>query len=654
MEDISKMNEEEIIAYIDSLDNKVVIEDAIIKQVLMIPNELTRQKAVMALEAKAKKIGQARNFQKLVGIIKQQIRQELLGGQNYVVKLDGIDLTLSTGEWICDNNGIRRFASRNGTVVEEVASWQPVIISKIFFNKELSSYRVQLAFKESEFSKVKTITIPKSMIATASGITSLADYGIAVTNITAPLLVRYLNDLERLNVEIIPRNDAISRLGWIDNEFVPYENTISFDGETMYKELFDSVKTQGSYDKWKEMVANEDSLEAKMVIGASFASPLVGLLDKLCFFTHLWGTSGIGKSVALYLAQSVWGEPRKLVQNLNGTAVALERLASFFCNIPLCLDELQTLKKTVIAKDGGFDDILYKLGQGRGKSRGKKDGSIDKVSTWALSIITTGEEPITTDNSGGGAKNRVIDIYCRGNIFKKATDVIHCCSNNFGYAGREFIGKLIKYIEVNTKGHLNDIYSSYFDYLMKSTPTDKQAMSASMIALGYTLMRMFVFEIDEVDAIREGLELLDEIRPFLVDITQIDNVDNFYTNLISFVVQNKHHFIFNKKINGITTTYNPLENRIEVWGKITSTEINIANIVVKKFCVDSNTSYTKMIRALAEADKSIYIKKERFEGTRPIRINDGFVRCVSLRIPSDQEKQNIAMEELEDDSTLPF
>ena len=658
MEDLNKMTDEQKLSYIDGLDKKMAIDDEIIKSVLQISNDLIRQKAMMLLEQKVRELGQVRNFQKIVGIIKQELREEECANQNYVTKLDGIDLTLQTGDWICDDKGIRKFSSKNGQLVEEIASWQPIIISAIFFNKELCSYRVQLAFKESEGSKTKTITVSKSMIATSSNITNLADYGIAVTNITAPLLVRYLNDLERLNVLTIPRNNAISRLGWIDNEFMPYNKTISFDGETMYKELFDAIRTKGDYQKWKQMVENEKSLEARIILGTSFASPLVGLLDKLVFFTHFWGTTGVGKSVALYLAESIWGEPKKLVQNLNGTAVALERLASFFCNVPLCLDELQTLKKsTSLSRDTSFDDILYKLGQGRGKSRGRKDGAIDKVSTWALSIITTGEEPIATDNSGGGAKNRVIDVYCRNNIFTNAVNVINCCNDNYGFAGQDFIQKLITYVEVNGKAHLNDIYTLFFNYLMKAdpTPTDKQAMSASMIALGYTLMKMFIFSVDEGDAIQEGLSMLDDISPLLVNITQIDNVDNFYTNILSFVVQNKHHFIFTRTINGTAIEYNPLENRIEVWGKITNSEVDISNIVVRKFCADNNTSYTKMLRSLYERQKSICVSSNsdtKFEGTKPVRINDGLVRCLALRLPQDEEKEDILIPI--DDDSLPF
>ena len=665
MEDLNRMTDNNKLAYIEAMDNQCCIEDAVVRSVLGIQNELTRQKALMLLEEKARAISQVRNFQKIVGIVKQDIISELTSQDN-TFRIDKDSPILKTGEWVCDSKGVRKVIFRNNQPVEEVASWQPITISNIFFNKEINLYRIQLAFRESETSKVKTVTVAKSMIATASSITNLADYGIAVTSITAPNLVRYLSDLERLNVDIIPRCNSISRLGWIGEEFIPYDSDILFDGETMYKELFNSVKANGDYNKWKELVIKEISrdncTEAKMVLGASFASPLVGLLDKLVYFTHLWGTSGRGKSVALYFAESVWGAPRKLVQNLNGTAVALERLASFFCNIPLCLDELQTLKKSSFSKDGGFDDILYKLGQGRGKSRGRKDGSIDNVSTWALSIITTGEEPITTDNSDGGAKNRVIDIYCRENIFANATNVVNVCNENYGYAGKEFIVKLIEYIKKRGKGYLNEIYQRYFDYLMKSNPTDKQAMSASMSVLGYTLMEMFIFKVSEEEAIENGFEMLDDVRPFLIDITQVDNVDNFYTNILSFVIQNKHHFVFTRKIKNNWLTYNPLENRIEVWGKITETEIDISNIIVKKFCADNNTSYMKMIRSLAETNKSLALAIKgvgsKFEATKPVRINGGLVRCIALKIPTDTEKETIMENYIplndEESDDLPF
>lgn len=654
MEDISKLDDNAKLQMFRDLKNDLSLDKEVLKSAVSIQDDYTRQQAIMILEAKARDIKQARNFQKFLGIVKQECVAKATTSDSFATQLEGIDLVLDTGEWICNKDGVKRFVNKNGFMVEEIACWQPIIISNIYFNQEMNIYRVQLAFKESEFSKTKTVTVNKSIIANSSSIVMLSDFGIAVTNQTAPMLVKYLNDLERLNVETIPRQSAISRLGWVDDyKFVPYNSDIQFDGETMYGELYSAVRCQGSYDKWKEVVTAENGTIPKIVLGSAFASPLVGMLNTLTFFTHLWGVTGTGKSVALSLANSVWGDPKKLMQNLNGTAVALERLAGFFCNVPLCLDELQTLKKLTGSRDGSFDEILYKLGQGRGKSRGRKDGSIDRVQTWALSIITTGEEPITTDGSGGGAKNRVIDVYCKDNIFLNATKVIKTALNNFGWAGKDYIEKLVNFVKTGGKEPLDTVYNDFFEYIMKTNPTEKQALAATMIALGYSLMRHFIFDIDYATALVEGYDLLDEMRPMLIDIRDIDNIDIFYSDLITFVSQNKHHFVYNKQVNGKMFESNPLENRLEVYGKIFDTYIAISNTVVQKICNDRNTNYRKVVKFLSDAGKieSNYGAKEY---TKPVRINGTAMRCICIKIES--EKQTSLYPELTqiDDDNLPF
>ena len=73
MEDLNRMSDSDKLAYIEAMDNQCCVEDAVIRSVLGIQNELVRQKAVMLLEEKARAISQIRNFQKMVGIIKQEI-----------------------------------------------------------------------------------------------------------------------------------------------------------------------------------------------------------------------------------------------------------------------------------------------------------------------------------------------------------------------------------------------------------------------------------------------------------------------------------------------------------------------------------------------------------------------------------------------------
>ena len=47
-----------------------------------------------------------------------------------------------------------------------------------------------------------------------------------------------------------------------------------------------------------------------MMMAASFASVLLEPLKVLPFVLHLWGTTGTGKTVALMVAMSIWGNPQ--------------------------------------------------------------------------------------------------------------------------------------------------------------------------------------------------------------------------------------------------------------------------------------------------------------------------------------------------------
>lgn len=629
---------------LENVDSNSVLDEEVLYKVFKIGDELTRIKVIANLEAKAKSVGQYRNFQKMMKIVKaKSMTPTSQKEQNFSVMVEELGLVLSTGDWVVDKLGVRRYVEKGEQLLEEQASWQFIVVSNIYYNEESNTYKVQLAFRESDSSKLKTITVNKSVISSTSNITCLSDYGISVTNLSAPFLVKYLNDLERLNVDIIPKSSSISRLGWIDNYgFIPYTDDISFDGETVYGELYNAIDCKGSYEEWKKMVLNEQSIQAKMALATSFASPLVKILDGLCFFTHFWGDSGTGKSVSLHLAESVWGNPVKLVQNLNSTAVGSERLAGFFCNLPLCLDELQTLKKSY--GKNSYDETLYKLGQGKGKNRGKKDGSIEKVPTWSMAFITTGEEPITNENSGAGAKNRVVDVYCNKNIFTNAPNVARVSHQNYGWAGREFIEKLVDFIERKSVEPISDLYEDFYKFLQGSKVTDKQAMSATMIAMGYVLMKHFIFNEDFDHLKLIGYDFLDEIKNMLVTVDEINNCEEIYQDLQAFILQNKHHFIY-KTASGID--YNPIDERLETWGKIVGYNTYITSNVFREFCDGRLISFKKITRSLAE-NNLLMLGPDKLP-TITTRINSGTARCVCIvsRDLSKNDNKQIEMEEVD-------
>ncbi|MCL2775169.1 MAG: DUF927 domain-containing protein [Oscillospiraceae bacterium] len=132
------------------------------------------------------------------------------------------------------------------------------------------------------------------------------------------------------------------------------------------------------------------------------------------------------------LAASVWGDPDAYVQNLNATNVGLERTAHFLCNLPLILDELQTIR------DDNLSKLIYLVSQGQGRTRGSADG-VQNTPDWHSTIITTGEQPLTSERSAGGEFNRVFDVYCDKKIFETPEEIYSVTGKNYGWAGCAFI-----------------------------------------------------------------------------------------------------------------------------------------------------------------------------------------------------------------------
>src|SRR5699024_10213183 len=105
---------------------------------------------------------------------------------------------------------------------------------------------------------------------------------------------------------------------------------------------------------------------------------------------------------------SVWGNPEigQYIQTFNATEVGKELGADFCNSIPLILDELQLVKDH--RKE--FDKMIYQLSEGVGRTRGQKQGGLQRTTTWRNCILTTGEYPLLSENSGAGAVNRIIEI----------------------------------------------------------------------------------------------------------------------------------------------------------------------------------------------------------------------------------------------------
>ena len=403
-------------------------------------------------------------------------------------QFDGQDMELFSGEYICDETGV--FVHDKFGYEQNICR-HPIMPIQRLCNVDSGEERLKLAYKKGKL--WRSIVVEKSALASSSGILQLAANGIMVNSENAKPLSTYLLEMEQLNYDLIPEQKSVGRLGWIsDHGFSPYVDDLVFDGETNFKHIFGAVKSSGSREAWVNVMRNlrSEKSPGRLFLAASFASVILEPCGLLPFFLHAWGGTETGKTVGLMIAASVWACPKmgEFCTTFNSTLVGQEMTASFLNSLPMCIDELQIQSSSGIRD---FDRIIYQLTEGVGRTRGAKTGGLQRMNTWRNCIITNGEHPISNSSSGGGAVNRVIEFECDEKVYSDLVGICAVISQNYGFAGREFV----EFLQQDGMFEaVNAIQKEYYRELLKSDSTDKQAASASAILAADAIATELIFK----------------------------------------------------------------------------------------------------------------------------------------------------------------
>ena len=540
---------------------------------------------------------------------------ESLKAQSGTIYIDNVTnftnqpLELNAGDWEADDSGIFKKNGYN----DEVACPHPIMPVERLVNIDTGEEKLQLAFRKGTI--WRKIIVSKTVLASSNKVTELAGSGIAVTSQNARAFIQYISDMENMNYYLIPEKKSIGRFGYIPDEgFSPFVDGLIFDGDANFKAMFQTVRSRGSETKWLETAAEvrEMSTTVKIILAASFASVLLEPLNCLPFFVHLWGVdSGTGKTVALMVAASVWGDPAvgAYVKTFDGTVVGMEKTAAFLNNLPFCLDELQ------LAKDskGRTTFDVYKLAQGVGRTRGNRSGGVDLTPTWRNCILTTGESPLTGTASGAGAVNRVIDIECKSAqaVIKDGMRISGAVKRNYGFAGRKFVERLY---QPGVIDQVSERYRELFRILSDRDTTEKQAMAAVAIILADELACQWIF-----GGTQQPLTI-EQISEFLASKAAVSAGDRGYKYLCDWVTQNSN------KLCGRSENPN-----IEVLGALEDGRAYIIRSVFEHILQDVGYSTAAMISYLKQSN---LIETRGRANTKGKRINGIPTECFCLRLPS--------------------
>lgn len=460
-------------------------------------SELDRVNLQNAYQDRAKECKCFRQVQALFKAAKADIKDNLKEQKvtaNNVTDFGHITGELNCGSWIADNNGIRVLTIFG----EKVCCYHPILPVERLFNIETKTEKITLAYRRGR--DWKEITVDKGLIASSTKIVKLADYGVSVTSETAKDLVKYLSDVENLN-ELAEKNST-SKLGWHNDykDFIPYDQAVVFDDESKFRELIGAIQSSGSEDIWLDLCRrirkNKSHYEPQVYMAASFASILVSKLNMLPFIVNLWGETGKGKTVALMLAASIWANPAesRYITDSYSTQNAFEIRLDVLNHLPLMLDDMSKVRD----KTGdGFSDLIYLMCSGRGKDRSNVDLGLNKVKTWANTILSNMERPLATETMKAGAINRILDFeMCEGYIFENGNAVVETLRDNYGFAGYKFVD-IIKELPAEALNNIRRDFEQKIKEEAKnqnSIKEEKQILPLSLLLTADKIATDYIFE----------------------------------------------------------------------------------------------------------------------------------------------------------------
>jgi hypothetical protein len=337
------------------------------------------------------------------------------------------------------------------------------------------------------------------------------------------------------------------------------------------------------------------------MLAGSFASPLISVVGALPFYVHIWGVdSGTGKTVALMLAASIWGNPDlgKYIQTHNATQVGQERIAAYLNQIPYCIDELQLANNG----KGAANVNVYQLAQGVGRSRGKRAGGVETTPTWHCSILSTGEFPLTSNNAGSGAINRVIEIEAKPGryIIRDGNKIADDLRRNYGFAGKLFVDKLFSSNEEQEIAR--ETYRQNYSALVEMRITDKQAMAAAILLTADQLATSWIYG-------DESALTCEDIYPYLVSKNDVSAGKRAYHWLCGWVAANCHHFYRGTQLPQ-GATYGVIE------GDVACIIRSIFNQIIQNagFSPNATLSYLRANGLLIIRENKGYTKTRRING----------------------------------------
>ena len=547
------------------LDKTQLLSDEFFREIFDLPTCAQHERARIELEAKARELGCLKEFLALYKAYKRDRKTKEQAQSQAVIRVDGCswetcyDFTtfpagyqpanLRCGSWTATmSGGVYQWLGPR----KIIACYHPILPVKRLVSEETGEERVVLAwYRDGAW---HTLPVARDVVASSKSILQLSTTGILVNSGTAAALVDYLATCEAEGEDDIPIERCTSKLGWHRTAdggfaFLPYaRDQLTFDGADSFRDLYAAIRPHGDSEVWYGLaraVRASGRLEPRILLAASFASVLVSRLHALPFFVDVWGQTESGKTVCLMLSASVWGDPAEgqYICDFSSTDTALEVRADLLTHLPMFLDDTSKASKRVREN---FENVVYSLCSGKGRSRSNRGLGIRRESRWGCVFLSTGERPLSSYVYQGGAINRILEIEAGENLFDDPSRVAKTVRDNFGHAGFDFISAL----EILGDDYIRGLFDRYRAELSETAAGTMQKQSAAM-AVVLTADKLAS---DYLFSDGQGLTVADVSR-FLQEREAVSDTERCYRYIVDAVLANPSRF-------------DPDDPRVEQWGRL--------------------------------------------------------------------------------------
>lgn len=406
---------------------------------------------------------------------------------------------------------VREVTTQDGPSLRSVAP-RLLAITSIARNEEGGAVSVTLGWPYG--GRWVEVTVPRRVIADRASMASLADSGAPIDASSIGEVQRWLLAQEEACDDVLPVRRALGRFGWTSDHSAFMLGDRAVGGDLVYmapgdgeRGLASSYRKRGTLAGWRtEVWGRVKPHPAAVVVLASLAAPLLGLLDVHGWTLDIGGTKSTSKTTSTHAAASVWGDPHEIIAPWPQTWAGARNGLETHHSMPTLYDDT----KHVAHKPDILRAAVYAVSQRQSQPLGSAGGGTRARRPMSTLLISTGEAPIATScQDAGGATSRLIAMRSPGlppGHAALADAVKEASAQHFGHAGEA----VVRWLLANQDRHddLRTTYRGALDSMMAAG-----AQGADARVLGYVAhLHVTALVAREALAIDVPLSIVDMVR----------------------------------------------------------------------------------------------------------------------------------------------